>query len=189
MYYVDKRDKLEPLTEIEKATAEQYHNWIYVFLHEHQYSIEDFYDIAAIGYLKGIQKYMRTPELHTKCSMATVCIYRMKAEIQHHQNKMNTLKRKPANGIISLDANYSKHDSDMTLADCIGTTPFEDDVLDNEVVSEILNSLSESQRQIIAMKLNGYTHNEIHLHLNISMGNVTKELKEIKNILTDRCGC
>ncbi len=191
MYVADKRNKVEPLTEIEKAMAEKYHNCIYTFLYKYHYSIEEFYDIAAIGFLKGVQKYCRRTDLQEQYSVATICIYEMKTAVAHHLDAMNTLKRKPADGIVSLDAEYAKDDKNEghnILANCIGANSFEDDVLDNEVVTEILNSLSERQRQIAAMKLQGYTYNEIHSHLSISISTIYNELKEIKGILKERCG-
>lgn len=188
----NKKNKLEPLTEIEKAMAEKHHNYIYSFLHKYHYSIEEFYDIVAIGFLKGIQKYCKRTDLQEQYSVTTICMYEMKTAVGHHLDAMNTLKRKPTGGIVSLDAEYSKDDNNEgngAFANCIGINSFEDDVLCNEVVIEILNSLSDRQRQIVTMKLNGYNHTEIHLHLNICMATISKEFKEIKSVLKERCGC
>ncbi len=119
-------------------------------------------------------------------------MYKMKNAVSIHFRALNALKRKPTGGFVSLDAEYGSDDSNKegnTLKDCIGIDSFEDDVLDNEMVTEILNGLSERQRQIAAMKLNGYNHTEIRSHLHICKETFRKELQEIKSILTERCGC
>ena len=76
-----------------------------------------------------------------------------------------------------------------TLKDCIGIDSFEDDIFYNEMVTEFLNSLSERQHQIVTMRLNGYTHAEIGSHMNVCSRTINRELKKIRNILTERCGC
>lgn len=192
MCTINKREKLEPLTEIEKAVAEQYHECVYMFLRMNHYPIEEFYDIVIIGFLKGIQKYCRTPELQEKYAVSTICMYKMKNAVSIHFRALNTLKRKPTGGFVSLDAEYGSDNSSKegnTLKDCIGIDSFEDDVLDNEMITEILNSLSERQCQIVTMKLNGYNQAEIRSHLHICKATLSKELQEIKSILRDRCGC
>lgn len=191
MCYVDKREKLEPLTEIEKAVAEQYHECVYMFLRMNHYPIEEFYDIVIIGFLKGVQKYCRTPKLQEKYAVSTICMYKMKNAVSKHFEALNALKRKPTGGFVSLDAEYGSDNSNKegnTLKDCIGIDSFEDDVLDNEMITEILNSLSERQCQIVTMKLNGYNQAEIRSHLHICNATLSKELKEIKSALRERCG-
>lgn len=188
----NKREKLEPLTEIEKALAEQYHECVYMFLRMNHYPIEEFYDIAIIGFLKGVQKYCRTPELQEKYAVSTICMYKMKNAVSIHFRGQNALKRKPVGGFVSLDAEYDNVNSSRkgnTLKDCIGIDSFEDDIFYNEMVTEFLNSLSERQHQIVTMRLNGYTHAEIGSHMNVCSRTINRELKKIRNILTERCGC
>lgn len=190
MSYVKKNEKLEPLSEIEKAMAEKYHNIVYSFLHKNNYSVEECYDIVVIGYLKGIQKYCRRTDLQELYSVVTMCEYRMRTAMFNHFRAMRTSKRKPTGAIISLDAEYGNDgEKQSALENCIGENSFEDDVIADEAVSEILNSLSERQRQIVILKLNGYTHNEICLQLHVGRSAVSEEMKNIKIALSERCGC
>ena len=68
-----KNNKLQPLSEIEKHLAEENHDLVYSFLHRHEYSIEEFYNIAIFGLLKGIQNYCRSIYWKTKLY---ACVFR-----------------------------------------------------------------------------------------------------------------
>lgn len=47
-----------PLTEAQRRFAAQYHALIYGFLLEKKLEIREYYDIAAIGYLHAVQRYL-----------------------------------------------------------------------------------------------------------------------------------
>lgn len=95
--------KLQPLTEEEKEMAEKYHNMVYAFLHQKGYNIEEYYDIAVMGYLKAVQKYSRDDNLKLKWSFKAICYNDMHREIGNQTKKENTKKRMPEGGFTSLD--------------------------------------------------------------------------------------
>lgn len=57
--------KLKPLTTEEKEMAANNHNIVYAFLYQHGYSIDNFYGVAVMGFLKGIQVYLNIPDYFT----------------------------------------------------------------------------------------------------------------------------
>lgn len=91
------REKQEPLTEQEKAFANQYHNLIYKFMAVKKLTME-WYDVVAIGYLKAVQKWFKREDLHQYC-FSTIAFNKMCCEVGiEREKKKRRLKT------ISLDA-------------------------------------------------------------------------------------
>lgn len=178
-------NNLQPLTESEKRQAEENHGLVYSFLHRHGYSIEEFYNIAVFGYLRGIQTYNRREDLRKKYQLAFICEQYMRAEVGNHFRMENSKKRKPAERIISLDADYAEMEN---LYNCIGGKNIETELLETETIKELLENLSEVQRKITEMKMEGYNNKEIYLILKIKPSTYYKELQRIKSALEKLVG-
>lgn len=179
------KNKLQPLTEIEKRLATENHNLVYSFLHRHGYSIEDFYNIAIFGYLKAIQSYNRNEDLKEKYQLAFICEQYMRAEVKDHFRVQNAQKRKPAETIISLDANYTETDNFYNL---VGGKSVEDELMEAELLAELLENLSKGQRDILKLKLEGFSNKEVYLSLEIPTSTYYKELDRIKVIFKGLVG-
>lgn len=184
--------KLTPLSEYEKKEAERNHNLVYSFLHRHGYSIEEFYNIVIFGYLKAIQIYNRREDLRNKFELAFICEQYMKSEIGNHFKIVNARKRKPTETILSLDADFSDIESSYVcnLQNCVGGKKLEpeSEIIESELLTELLENLSEVQRKITEMKINGYNNKEIYLILEIKPSTYYKELKRIKSVLKKLVG-
>lgn len=178
-------NKLQPLSEMEKRQAEEHHGLVYSFLHRHGYSIEEFYNITIFGYLKGIQTYNRREDLKKKYQLAFICEQYMRAEIKDHFRVQNAQKRKPTETIISLDANHTETDN---LYNLVGGKSVEDELLESELLEEVLENLSEVQRDILKLKLEGYSNKEVHLSLEIPTSTYYKELDRIKVVFKGLVG-
>lgn len=172
--------KLQPLSDFEKRQAEENHGLVYSFLHRHGYSIEKFYNICIFGFLKGIQVYNRRADLQEKYKLAFICERYMQAELGNHFRMENYQKRKPAEAIISLDADYAEMEN---LYNRIIGKSLEDEFMETELLMELLKNLSEIQRKITKMKLEGYGNKEIYILLDIKPSVYYKELQQIKAIL------
>ena len=172
------RYKLEKLTEEEKKLAEENHNLVYAFLHTYKYSVEKYYNVVIFGYLKGIQVYSRREDLRKKYDMQFICWQYMRSEMGNHFRTEDTLKRKPMEIVISLDAEYAVDEEN--LHDCIGKKTLEEEMVEVETVLELLEKLSEVQRKIAEMKMDGYGNKEIFLLLEMPESTFYKEMKRIK---------
>jgi len=177
--------KLKPLTEFEKAEAERNHNLVYSFLHRHRYSIEEMYNVVIFGYLKGIQVYYSRENLRNKYQLAFICEQYMRAEVGNHFRIINANKRMPEETILSLDAEYAESDN---LYNCICGISFEEEVLEKELLSELLEMLTALQRKIVEMRMEGYKDKEIYLVLNVKPSTFYKELQRIKRALYEVIG-
>lgn len=176
------KHKLQPLLEMEKKLAEENHNLVYSFLQQYGYSIEEYYNVAIFGFLKGIQKYSRIEDLRKKYQLAFICNQHMRSECRNYWKMKNSQKRKPVEEIISLDAEYSENDN---LYNCICGKSLETEIIEIEELLQLLENLSDKQRKIAVMKMDGYRNKEIYSILEIRPSTYYKEVKRIKAVLLE----
>ena len=60
---------LNALTEPQRQFAEEHHALIYQFLLDRRLDICEYYDIAALGYLRAVQRYLTRPALSQYLSL------------------------------------------------------------------------------------------------------------------------
>ena len=105
----------------------------------------------------------------------------MRAEISNHFKAERASKRKSAETIISLDADYTEN-----FYNCIGGKSLESEYLEMETMIELLENFSEIQRKIIQMKMDGYNNKEICLVYGINSSTYYKEMNRIKALLMEK---
>lgn len=171
---------LQPLTEQEKKFAEANHNLIYSFLRRYRYSIEEYYHIAVLGYLKAVQIYHRRKDLQKKYDFPYISYYYMRSELGNHFRMQNSQKRKPLDELISLDADYTELEN---LYNTIGGKSAEADLLERLLLNDIMERLSVVQQNITRLKIDGYSSKEAYLLLEIPSSTYYKEMQRIKAIV------
>lgn len=169
---------MEKFTKQEQRFAEENHNLIYGFLHEHGYSIEEYYDVALFGFLKSVQAYHRKEKLKGNYNFSYIAYQYMRAELSNHFQKENAKKRKPVGIVISLDADYARGENLHNF--CAVGKSAEDEVMESEALAEIMEILSDIQRKIISLRMDGFNNREIFLFLEIKPTSYYKELHRIK---------
>lgn len=177
--------KLQPLTEEEKIFAENNHDNIYYFLRKKGYDIEEYYDIAVMGYLKAVQKYCRDDELKSKWAFSTICNNVMWREIGNETKKQHTQKRMPEGGFTSLDLQLE--DSNESFINSIVTQTLEDEFFaeydrleEADRTKDILSQLTDIQRKIAILKASGKPVHYISKKLHISLKAVNEEMKKAR---------
>lgn len=171
---------LKPLTTEEKEMAANNHNVVYGFLYHYGYSIDNFYGVAIMGFLKGIQVYCRKIKYTQKADMYFTCWQHMRVEMENYFKMENALKRKPMETVISLDAERSESEN---LYNCVGAKSVESEYLEKERINELLGKLTEVQQVISKMKMEGYNNTEIFLILDIPSSTYYREINRIKTTL------
>lgn len=174
------RHTLQPLTENEKNFAEENHNLIYGFLHKYGYSIEEYYNIAVFGFLKAVQVYQRKEKLKGNYNFSHIAYQYMRAEFSNQRKNDMAKKRTPLEIIISLDADYAEAENYYNR---IAGKSAEDEVMETEALTEILEILSVIQRKIVALRMDGHSNREIFLFLGIKPSTYYKEVQRIKSEL------
>ena len=66
------------LTEKERLIAVKWHGLIYSFLHENNLTENEYYDVAALGYLRAVTRYSREPKLR-EYSFSTIAWQAMRS--------------------------------------------------------------------------------------------------------------
>lgn len=160
-------DRLKTFTEEEKRLAEKNHDLVYQFLKEHNYSMEDYYNTAVFGYLKGIQKYCRYEGNNTENNLAGICWNCMRSEMKSHFKMETAKKRKPAEIIMTK------------------VSSAEDEVLVTEILKCVMENLTVRQQNIITLKLLGYSNAEICLMMEMSKSSYYRELESIRQMIDD----
>ncbi len=182
------RIELKPLTEREKQMAEQYHYYVYGFLKERHYPLEEYYDIAVMGFLRGIQKYCRDEEISAKWKLSTICKNAMWGEIGNYTTSQSAQKRNPEGGFISIDETFE--DSKETFVNCIITKTLEDEFFEEydrqeeaDRIKDILSTLTPLQREIAILRASGKPNSYILKKLHISPKQLSVELKKMRGEL------
>lgn len=169
---------MERMTEKEKMFAEKNHNLVYAFFRSYQYSIEEHYNTAIWGYLKSVQAYHRDEELRRKYDFPFIAWQYMRSEMGNYFRKENAKKRKPEQKIFSLDIGCTAAGNSL-----------EDEWIEAELLEIVLENLSEQQRKIANMKVDGYSNREVFVLLEIPSSTYYKQLGRIRlvveNILKD----
>lgn len=104
--------KLTPLTQEEQRFAEENHWVIDWFFRISNYSLSEYYDVAAIGYLKAVKSWHARNELH-EYSFSTIAKQAMRSYIGNELKKADRRIK-----TISLDAVVGESDG-MTLMDMV----------------------------------------------------------------------
>lgn len=177
--------KLEPLTDHERKFATENHNLVYDFLHRHGYNLENYYDIAIFGFLKAVQIYNRREDLQNKYAFPFISRQYMRSEIGNHRRMEDTKKRKPSGILVSLDAEYAETENLYNCIGVVGGKSPESEMVTMEQIMEMLDSLSDRQRKIVELKVDGYSSKEIYLALEIKQSTYYVEVNRIKKVLAE----
>ena len=180
--------KLKPLTDFERKFATENHNLVYDFLHRHGYSLENYYDVAIFGFLKAVQIYNNREYLRNKYAFPFISQQYMRSEIGNHCRMEDAKKRKPSGTLVSLDVEYAETENLYNYISVVGGKSPESEIVAIERMSEMLNSLSATQRKIAALKVDGYNSKEIYSTLEIKPSTYYMEINRIKKVLTEMIG-
>ena len=104
--------KLTPLTQEEQKFAEENHWVIDWFFRISNYNLSEYYDVAAIGYLKAVKSWHTRSELH-EYSFSTIAKQTMRSYIGNELKKADRRIK-----TISLDAIVGDSEG-MTLMDMV----------------------------------------------------------------------
>ena len=175
-----KKYRLEPLSDFERRQAEANHGLVYKFLHKYGYSIEDAYSVAIFGYLKGIQIYNRREDLQKQYRLSVICYRCMKSELGNSYRMEQSQKRKPMEELLSLDAEYFDMEN---LYNSVSGKSLEVEYMETESFNQVMGKMTDKQRKIVELKMDGYSNNEICLMMEIPSSTFYKEINRIKVIL------
>lgn len=173
---------MTPLTKEQQDLVSKNHNLIYEIAIRKKWDIEEYYDILAIALCKAAQIYDKN-----KGEFSTVANQCMENEVYNYWRKLQRLHRVPSDKIVSYDTpakNVYAKDSDcynVLLSDLfIDNKDDYNVVIANEIFRELLNLLTEKEKQIALFCIYGFTQNEIALKLNSNQQNIFYQITKIR---------
>lgn len=146
------------MTEKQRQLVADNHNLIFSFLHKHGFDEEEFYDLAAIGLCKAAKNY------NDDVSKFSTYAYRcMLNTILNELKTKNVGKRIPEELIESYNNQILCKDGElMEVVDILPCgVDLEREAITRMMIDKCMRSLSDRNRLIFALLLDGYTYREI----------------------------
>lgn len=159
------------MTEKQKQLAAENHKLIFSFLNKHNYDEEEFYDLAAIGLCKAARCY--NDSMGAFSTLAYKCMFN---EIARYYKLQGAARKIPSNLIGHFDAKVHCEDGyDIgEIWDILDHgNSFEDDLIFELCVETVRKRLTDKDKLVFDMLLEGYTTREIGKAAGCSNVNVT----------------
>lgn len=151
--------------------AEKNHNLIYGFAAMYKLDPDEWYDVLAIGYVKGIAVYDPA-----KGALSTITYRAMRAEWLKAVKAKNCLKRSAV--VCSLDMERGES---LCLYDCMEDKK---DVVSEAITgvdfARALEPVSECGRLLLLLRASGITGQEIAARLHVSGSTISRWYKTLK---------
>lgn len=163
------------LTSEQQEVVMKNHGLIYFYLHKNNLSIEDYYDLAAIGLCKAVLTY----EKH-KGAFSTYAFLCMQCEIATEKRKFLAYHRQVYKNMLSLDTEVENNkENTFTLTDII---PYKDNAFTAFELRQDLQELLKDnpvELEILKMYYLGFTQKEISKKVNISQSYISRLIRRI----------
>lgn len=151
------------MSEEQRQYAAKHHDLIYAFLHAQKWTIEEYYDIAAFGFLRAVMRYQSESQLQ-KYSFSTIAWRAMKQSIaSYHRTECRRL---------CAEQEY------CTAGITVSPDPFEE----MEIVmllQELVAHTSPAQYRLAQLRLQGYSIAETAKVEGMSPKRVSRLLKQM----------
>ena len=152
------KKQINPLTEEQRELVELNHDLIFGYAKRRNLSVDDYYDILAIGLCKAASSFDKN-----KGTFATLAYSCMENEVYRYWRRINRKSAIPQEMLVSYDVPIDE-DSDNFNAivsniadDCLTC----DIVMDKTSSSAIMKKLTDDEKKIIYLIADGYTYAEI----------------------------
>ncbi len=189
----NKNYSIRPLTPEERLFAEDKGNYNYLFFYMRKMKLdpEEWYDIFIIPYLDSVKKYHEY-ESARQYAFSTILKNKLYTAFTAELKRRRAKKRIPEKETISLDytlegdnllAEYTSKALEDFWIDQQQQT--EKIVLDKELLAEILVRLTNVQRIIFEMLLEGFNKTEISRKLSINYIALKQQLEKVQIVVAN----
>lgn len=172
-----------PLTPEQRIFAAEHHDLVYRYLRENHLPEDDYYDVVIFGYLKAVRDYLSRDELQNY-SFTTVGWIAMSRSLSRHYKKI--LRRKQIAEFVSIPTGTQ---SDQLSLVEHASNP-DDLMLQLEMellLHDLATRLTKQQMNLIHLRKDGYTLQDIAQNQKLSLRYVKKLLEEARLILLELC--
>lgn len=160
------RSKPWTLTEEQRRFAAENHNLIYRFLRERGLDADEYYDIAALGFLSAVRRYLTKPELR-RYAFSTVSWQAMEHSIAAFR-RTEARRRETERRYVSARAR-----------------PAPDPMAEIEarlILHDLASISSREQYETASLRMQGYSIAETARTLGIDRNRVRKLLRELYRV-------
>lgn len=174
-----------PLTEEERTFAgnPENYNEFFRYMCVYRLDVEEWYDILILDYLRAVKKYCSIEDLK-KFKFVQILFKTLDTGRSNFYRDIYRERRMPEGGyqnIISLDFIFSDGDTKEKLIPDI-RQQVEQEAIDSQILLEIMQNISDIQRKILKMTLDGYKKSEVMKDLNITRPYLINQMEDIKEI-------
>ena len=167
----------------QRKLVEDNHNLIYAMLHKYNLSIDEYYDVAAIGLCKAAIMFDAEKRYLFSTYACVVMENELKLVFRHNTNG----KSIPLDKLTYYQSVIS--DSDGKEIERLSFIPdnvdVESEVMTNEVAKRVYSTLSEQDRRIIHMFELGYKQKEIAKNVGCSQPHISRIKTKIIKLLKE----
>lgn len=165
------------LTEEQRELASKNHNLIYWFANKNNISIDDFYDVLAIGLCKAARAFD-----DDKGEFSTFACKCMKNELYMHLKSARRQCVIPREIVLYGDAPIKENGlfGSETLFDIIPDKDSSKRMSCAIMLKELHNTLGHKEKMVFELMLSGMKHREIADMMNCKRQNVTRYVKNIR---------
>lgn len=168
------------MTKEQQKLVEENHNLIYSFLSKHHLSIEEHYDLAAIGLCKAGKTY--NEGMSNFSTYAYKCMFNaVMCEIRKYKYQ----KTIPDSMVVYYQAETQNDAGDITaFLDFIPSNDnVEDSILSEVMFDEYAKTLKDRDKKIFSLLREGYTQKEIGKIVGCSQTQVSRVGKRLREYL------
>lgn len=159
---------LAPLTKVQQQFAAEHHDLIYAFLNRGGLPVSEYYDVAALGFLHAVQRYLSQPWLR-KYAFPTIAWQAMGREIA--KDYRAEARRKNAERLYLEE----RHIRRLSIQEEAET---------KLILHETFARSSPEQYQLARLRAQGYTVKEAALSQGIQPKRAYQLLGELRQICT-----
>lgn len=171
------------MTDEQRKLVEDNHNYIFYFLNKYGLSIDEWYDMAAIGLCKAARSYNQYQSKFV--TYAHQCMF---TTVFSEKRKEKSSKAVPRHMMTSLqDLAYTNTaGKQIKYEDCIPSDAnLEEIALSQVAVAEVMDKLSDRERTILQMTIDGYSQEQIAQRIGISQSHSSRIIRGIRTRLRE----
>lgn len=164
-----------------ESLVEENYGLIKVFMRNHRYYGDLYYDAAVDGLLEAARRYCEYPELQ-KLEFSQIAFRKMKDMVYKLTRK--EARRSEIVEILHLEdpmANTAFYMQSENFPDLHQNV--EEDVAERLLLAQMLSALTEKQMEVFQLKRFGYTYNEMAAQCGIGYYGVSSRIHRMKNKL------
>ena len=163
------------LSSSEREFAEAHHNLIYAFLNKEKLDQGEFYDVAALAYLKAVRRYFINKNL-VDYNFSTIAWTAMKSAVIKE-------KKKQKSNFVSLDE-PAYREGVVTLIDSLGKEDnFDEKIIYLDLVRKVKPNLTVKQNETLCKRADGFKYSELAEKAGITKSGIGSRLSRARRKL------